>query len=360
MTHKRLWIPGPVEVDEQHLLAQAKPMMGHREARFTDLYKGITEKLKLFFEVGEDYHIITHTASGTIWMDITGRNLISNKALSATCGSFSERMFKTLQNCDLNVDQIKEEWGKATKPEAILDALSEDDYDALTVVHNETSTGVKNPTEAIGKAVKEEHPDIMYVIDAVSSLGGDLILPEENQVDLIFASTQKAFALPPGLSIGIISDEAYQKAKTISGRGRYTDLVGLVDYYKKKQQTPSTPAVSLLYALDSRLDEMLEEGHRNIAKRHEEMAKYTRSWVEKHGMEMFPEKGYESVTVSTILNSLDKDISALNQELAKRNLMLSNGYGPFKGKNFRIGHMGLWSLSDVKELLWHIEEIWDL
>ena len=359
MPHKRLWIPGPTEVAEDMLLAQAQPMIGHREQSFTDLYAGITNKLKEFFEV-EDYHIITHTASGTIWMDMTARNLIKSKALSATCGSFSERMFKTLQNCGVAVDQVKTDWGKATKPDMIMEALAQDSYDCLTVVHNETSTGIKNPTEDIGKKLKDESPDTMFVIDAVSSLGGDLILPKDNQADLIFASTQKAFALPPGLSIAIISPEAYEKAKTIPGRGRYTDMVGLIDYYLKKQQTPSTPAVSLLYALDARLNQMLEEGHRNIAKRHQEMASYTQNWVKKHGMEMFPEEGYESVTVSTIANTLQKNIGELNKALATRNLHISNGYGPFKDKNFRIGHMGIWTLSDLKELLWHIEELWDL
>lgn len=359
MPHKRLWIPGPTEVSEDILLAQTKPMIGHREQAFTDLYAGVTNKLKTYFEA-EDYHVIVHTASGTIWMDIAARNLIRNKALSATCGSFSERMNKTLVSCGLETDTVSVEWGKATKPDEIMEAMSKDSYDALTVVHNETSTGIKNPTEDIGRQLKEEYPDTMYIIDAVSSLGGDYILPEENHADLIFASTQKAFALPPGLSIALISPEAYEKAKTIPGRGRYTDLVGLVDYYLKKQQTPSTPAVSLLYALDARLDQMLEEGHKNVAKRHEEMAKFTRDWVTKHGMEMFPEEGYESVTVSTIKNTKDRDIPALNKELFKRNLHISNGYGPFKGKNFRIGHMGLWTISDLKELLWHIEEIWDL
>ena len=106
---------------------------------------------------------------------------------------------------------------------------------------------------------------------------------------------------------------------------------------------------------------MLEEGHQNIAKRHEEMAKYTRDWAKKHGMKMFPEAGYESVTVSTIENTLGKSIDGLNKELAPRNMYISNGYGAaLKEKTFRIGHMGQWSLPDLKELLWHIEDVWNL
>ncbi|MHA2504128.1 MAG: pyridoxal-phosphate-dependent aminotransferase family protein [Candidatus Kariarchaeaceae archaeon] len=358
MPHKRLWIPGPTEVSEKNLMAQAQPMIGHRESSFTKLYTGITDKLKEFFEL-EESHVIVHTSSGTLWMDITGRNLVRNKALAATCGSFSERMYETLLACGKEVDQYAAEWGTATKPDPIMEHLDES-HDALTIVHNETSTGIRNPTTEIGKRLKAEYPETMYIIDSVSALGGDMLLPEKDQADLVFTATQKAFALPPGLSIGIISPAGYERAKTVDNRGSYTDLVGLIDYYKKKGQTPSTPAISLLYALDTQLDDMLEEGHANISKRHEEMAKFTRTWVHKHGMKMFPEEGYESITVSTIANNLEKSIADLNKELATRNLHISNGYGPFKEKNFRIGHMGLWTMSDLKELLWHIEEIWNL
>ncbi len=359
MNDKKLWIPGPVQVEKNILEAQSKNMIGHREVSFTKLYKGITEKMEEFFEA-QDYHIITHTSSGTLWMDITARNLISERALSATCGSFSERMHKTIMNCGKEVDQLKFEWGTSSKPEIILEKLREKKYDCLTVVHNETSTGIKNPTEKIGELIKSEFPEITYVIDAVSSLGGDYILPKSNNADLIFSASQKAFGLPPGLSFGLISDEAFEKAKQISGRGMYTDLVGLIDYYLKKNQTPSTPAISLLYALDMRLDQMLEEGHINIFKRHQEMASYTKSWVIENNMRMFAEDGYESVTVSTIANDQKRSITDLNKELNKRGYLISNGYGVFKEKNFRIGHMGIWGMDDLKELLENIEEIWNL
>ncbi len=359
MTHKRLWIPGPTEVDSEILLAQTKPMIGHREPEFTKLYSGILDKLAKYFEI-TNYGIYVHTASGSIWMDIIARNLIKEKALSTTCGSFSERMFTTIEDCDKPVDQLQVTWGKAVKPDLILEQLGKGKYDCLTVVHNETSTGVRNPTSEIGEKVKTEHPDIMYAIDAVSSLGGDFILPEKQKADLIFTSSQKCFSLPPGLSIAFVSPEAVEKAKTIKGRGQYTDLVELIEYCKKKKQTPSTPAVSLLFALDVQLDKMLAEGHKNVSKRHEEMAKYTRDWAKKHGMKMFPEPGYESVTVSTIENTLNKSIGDLNKGLEPRNLYISNGYGQIKDKTFRIGHMGQWALPDLKELLWHIEEVWNL
>ena len=359
MTHKRLWIPGPTEVSEDILQAQVKPMFGHREPEVTKLYGGILEKLNKYFEI-TNYGLYVNTASGSIWMDIVARNLIKTKALATTCGSFSERMFETIKGCDKPVDQLAVTWGKAVKPDVILEQLGKGSYDCLTVVHNETSTGVRNPTLEIGEKVKAEYPDIMYTIDAVSSLGGDFLLPEKQKADLVFTSSQKCFSLPPGLSMAFVSSEAVEKAKTIKGRGQYTDLVELIEMAKKKKQTPSTPAISLLYALDVQLDKMLAEGHKNVSKRHEEMAKYCRDWAVKHGLKMFPEPGYESVTVSTIENTMNKSIDALNKELAPRNEYVSNGYGSIKDKTFRIGHMGQWTLPDLKELLWHIEEIWNL
>ena len=228
MTHNRLWIPGPTDVADDILLAQVIPMIGHREPEFTKLYGGILEKLAKYFEI-TDYGIYVHTASGSIWMDIIARNLIKNKALSTTCGSLSERMYETIKGCDKSVDQLQVPWGKAVKPEIILEQLGKDSYDCLTVVHNETSTGIRNPTLEIGEKVKAEYPDIMYAIDAVSSLGGDFLLAEQQKADLIFTSSQKCFSLPPGLSIAFVSSNAVEKAKTITGRGLYTDLVDLIE-----------------------------------------------------------------------------------------------------------------------------------
>ncbi|MHA2330792.1 MAG: pyridoxal-phosphate-dependent aminotransferase family protein [Candidatus Hodarchaeales archaeon] len=357
--HKKLFIPGPTEVEQDVLLQQTKPLIGHRPKEFTELYTGIIDKLAKFFEITRQ-HIIVHTCSGTMFMDMTGRNLVKKKALSATCGSFSERMAKAIKACGKEVDTLAVDWGKANTEDAIMEKLAGGDYDTLSLVHNETSTGVRNPIYKIGEKVKKEYPDIMYSIDSVSGMAGDLVQPEKIKSDLIFASSQKAFTLPPGLAIAFASEEAYERAKTIENRGLYTDLVGIIDYYKKKQQTPSTPNISLLYALDYRLDKMLVEGHQNRYKRHVEMAEYTRNWVKEKGFEMLPEPGFESVTVSTIKNTLEKDVKELNSQLAPRGFMIANGYGALAGKTFRIGHMGEWTLSGLKEVLWHIEEIWGL
>jgi len=239
----------------------------------------------------------------------------------------------------------------------VMEALSKNKYDTVAIVHNETATGVRNPIEDIGKAIKKEHPDIMFVVDAVSSAGGDYLVPEKLHADIMFTSSQKCFALPPGICMGFYSEAAIERAKTVPGRGYYTDLVEIHNYYQKKQQNPTTPNISLMYALDYQLDRMIKEGPKARYERHLAMAEYTRKWANKK-MKMFPEPGYESVTVSTISNTMTKDIGALNKSLGKMGYQIANGYGDLKEKTFRIGHMGEWTLDEIKSLLWHIDEIW--
>ncbi|HUT82050.1 MAG TPA: alanine--glyoxylate aminotransferase family protein [Candidatus Bathyarchaeia archaeon] len=354
---KRLFIPGPTEVFPDVLLQQAKPLIGHRPKEFTVLYTGIIEKLQKFHDTKQWATAIT--ASGTLFMDITGRSLVKERALCCVNGAFSKRCAETIESCGKEIETINIEWGKAIKPEMILDKLDSGKFDTVAICHNETSTGVRNPIYEIGKAIKKEHPEVMYVIDSVSAMGGDKVEPEKIQCDMIYASTQKAYALPPGLAIGFLSEEALKRAEEVPNRGSYTDIKSIYDYYVKKSQTPTTPNISLLYALDYQLNKMLEETAEKRYQRHLEMAKWTQGWAKKY-FEMFPEPGYESLTVSTIKNTRGKSVDELNKELAKRHIMISNGYGDLKEKTFRIGHMGEWTVADIKEVCGHIEEIWEL
>jgi aspartate aminotransferase-like enzyme len=332
-------------------------MVGHRSGEYTELYESVIGKSAEYFQTKQN--VCTITASGTIWMDMTGRCMVKEKALAGVCGAFSKRMYQTIGDCGKDVTLLDVEWGKAIKADAVMDALAKDDFDTLIVVHNETSTGVRNPIADIGKAVKAEYPDMIFVVDAVSSAGGDYLVPEELNTDILFTSTQKCFALPPGLSIACYSDAAVARAEEVPGRGHYTDLLAHHGNWVKRHQNPTTPAISLLNALDYQLSRMLEETPRGRYERHLAMAETTRGWAAKH-FEMFPEKGYESVTVSTITNTREKDFADLNRQLAGKDWQIANGYGALKGKTFRIGHMGDWTVDDVKALLADIEDIWGL
>ena len=199
---------------------------------------------------------------------------------------------------------------------------------------------------------------MILAIDSVSAMAGDKTLPAEIGCDVIFASTQKCFALPPGLAVALVSDRAVERAQQVPNRGAYTDLVEIFEF-EKKHQTPSTPNIPLLYALNKRMDLMLKETYDKIYQRHKDMAAYTQQWAKKH-FEMFPEQGYESITVSCIKNTLEKSVKELNEKLAEKGFMIGNGYGKLAEKTFRIGHMGEWNLTGIKQVLAAIDEIWKL
>jgi len=206
-TDKKLYIPGPTEVREDVIDAMAEPMFGHRMDRMTDLYTTIVEDTKEF--LGTDNDVIILTGSGTEFWEASTLNLVDENILVATCGSFSERHANVAERLGKNVDTIDYEWGEAVKPDDIREALESSDkhYDVVACVKNESSTGIRNPIEEIGDVV-DEYEDTYFVVDAVSSLGGDYVDIDEHGIDVIFASSQKAFAMPPGVAICVVSDEA--------------------------------------------------------------------------------------------------------------------------------------------------------
>jgi aspartate aminotransferase-like enzyme len=356
--HKKLLIPGPTEVSQKILREQTHPLISHRDKAFSELYGGITAKLAEFFELREDCKPTVTTSSGTLWFDIIGRSIVKEKALACINGAFSERFAKTIRACGKKADFIEVDWGKAVKPDMIAEKLDSGEYDTLTICHNESSTGVRNPIREIGKLVRRDYPDVIYAIDSVSAMAGDKTLPAEIGCNIIFASTQKCFALPPGLAVALVTDQAVERAREVPNRGAYTDLVEIFEF-EKKHQTPFTPNIPLLYALDKRMDLLLEETYDHVYQRHQKMADYTQKWAKKH-FAMFPEPGYESITVTCIQNTQGKNVQELNSKLGEKGFMISNGYGKLKEKTFRIGHMGEWTPAGIKKVLAFINEIWGI
>ena len=356
---RRLLIPGPTEVSPEILNEQARPVISHRGRDFTALYGGIIDKLSTFLQLPASYKVTATASSGTLWFDIVGRSIVKQKALACINGAFASRFGEILRACGKQTDFLEVEWGKAVKPDMIAEQLDSDTYDTLVLCHNESSTGVRNPVYEIGKMVRNEYPDVMLAIDSVSGMGGDKIIPSEIECDVIFTSSQKCFALPPGLAIGVFSERALERGREVPNRGGYTDLVEIFNYYEKSQQTPFTPNIPLLFALNKRLDLMIQETYDGIYQRHKSMAEYTQKWARKH-FAMFSEPGFESVTVSCVQNTLGKSVAEMNERLAEKGYMISNGYGRLAEKTFRIGHMGEWTLSGIEDVLTAIDEIWGL
>jgi aspartate aminotransferase-like enzyme len=356
--HKKLLIPGPTEVSPEILQEQARYLIGHREKAFSAFYSEIGRKIVSFFKLNDEYSPTVTTSSGSLWFDIIGRSIVKENALACVNGAFSLRFAQTIQACGKKVDFLEVDWGKAVKPNLIAEKLRAKKYDTLIMCHNESSTGVRNPIYEVGDFIRKEYPELIFAVDSVSSMGGDKILPVEIGCDVIFASSQKCFALPPGLCVGIVSNRALERAASVSYRGSYTDLVKIFEF-EKKHQTPFTPNISLLYALDKRMDLLLQETCDRVYDRHLKMAEYTRDWAKKH-FELYPELGFESVTLTCIKNTLKKNVNKLIEKLAKKGFLISNGYGKLQEKTFRIGHMGEWNINEIQKVLAIIDDIWDL
>ncbi|GAA0258054.1 pyridoxal-phosphate-dependent aminotransferase family protein [Halobaculum roseum] len=354
---KTLYIPGPTEVREDVIEEMAQPMFGHRMDRMTDLYTTIVEDTKDF--LGTDNEVMILTASGTEFWEASTLNLVDENVLVPTCGSFSERHANVAERLGKNVDRLEYDWGEAIKPEDIREHLETSDthYDVVATVMNESSTGVRNPIEEIGDVIAE-YPDTYFVVDAVSALGGDYVDIDAHGIDVIFASTQKAFAMPPGLAVCVVSDEAYEREVGKDSASWYGGFQRALDYYDRKGQTHSTPAIPIMLAYRKQMKYMLEEGHTGRDARHREMAEYTREWAYEH-FDMFPEEGYESQTVACIENTRGIDVAATIERVSEEyDMAFSNGYGSQLGeKTFRIGHMGEHDVESIKELTDAIEDV---
>ena len=352
--HKKLFIPGPIEVREDILNKMAMPMIGHRSKDASNLQRDISNNLKkLFFTKNE---ILLSTSSGSGLMEAAVRCCTKERAAVFSIGSFGDRWHEMAVLNGINSDLFKSELGSITTPDMVDEVLSTGKYDLITITHNETSTGVMNPIDEISRVIKK-YPEVIFCVDTVSSAGGVKVETDKLGIDICITSSQKALGLPPGLSICTISERAVEKARTIKNRGYYLDLVQLYDTIKKKDyQYPSTPNLSLMFALNYQLYLIMEEGLDNRFNRHLTMAEYVRKWA-KENFALFPDEKYASVTLTTVKNTLNISVKKLNEELGKRGFAISNGYGDLKEKTFRIAHMGDLTLEDIKELLLNIDDI---
>lgn len=352
--HIRLFIPGPVEVAPEILEAMSQPMIGHRTKEFSDLQRSATEKMRKLMYT--DNMIVFSTSSGTGLLETAIRNTTKKKAIVFSIGAFGNRWYNIAKRNGIPADKHEVEWGKALKPETVDKYLSTEDYDVVAITHNETSTGIMNPAAELAEVI-DKYPDVIWIMDAVSSLSGAKVEVDKLGVDFCLTSSHKAFAMPPGLAIASVSDKALERAREVENRGFYFDLLRLEKYIKERDhQYPSTPTIPHMYGIDKQLDRILKEGIENRFERHAKMAEYVRGWAKEH-FDLFADERYLSDTVTCIKNTREIDIPKLNEKLRKRNMVIANGYGKLKNDTFRIAHMGETTLADIKELLENIEDI---
>lgn len=354
--HKKLFIPGPVDVREDVLQKMTTPQIGHRSKAASALQRGISDKMKKVFQT--ENTIILSTSSGSGLMEAAIRCCTRKRAAVFSVGAFGDRWYKMAKGNGVPADKFSSVPGQITTVEMVDEALATGKYDVITVTHNETSAGIMNPVKEIGDLLKSKYPEVLYLVDTVSSMGGTDIKVDAWGIDVCITSTQKCLGLPAGMAICSVTDRAIEAARQVENRGLYFDLVELYEYIQKKDhQYPSTPSLAHMFALDYQLDRILAEGLENRFARHIEMANYVRNWAKKNFALLVEDERYLSNTLTTVKNTRGIDVSALNKQLAERGFEISNGYGDLKDVTFRISHMADYTLDEVKELIKNIDEI---
>jgi len=351
--YKKLFIPGPTHVRDEILQAQAAPMLGHRSQEYADLQAEVTQKLQKLLYTEQRVYLFASSSTGV--MEGAVRQASHKKILNTVCGAFSKRWHQITQRNGLACDKLEVPMGQAITPELVDEALSQDDYDAITLVFNETSTGIMNPVEAIAALIHDKYPEVLILVDAVSGMAGAKIAFDAWGLDVCLAGVQKCFALPPGLTVCAVSDRARERGQTVPNRGYYFAWDAMDGRYEK-HMTPATPAISLIQALNKQMDDILADGLENRWARHKEMATFVQDWARQY-FKLFGDERYLSNTVTNVENNRGISVSDLNKALGERGAMISNGYGDLKEKCFRIAHMGDLTLDDLKWLTGLIEDI---
>lgn len=341
-----IMLPGPTMVPPRVLRAMAKPIINHRGPEFKELYLNVIEKSKRVFMTKGDLFILSCSGTGGVECAISNAIAPGEKVIIPVNGVFSQRVKRTVEVFGGKPVEIPVEWGASVMADAVEDAIKrEPDAKALAVVYNETSTGAKvTCMRELGKICDEK--GLLYIVDAISILGGDELPVDDWKVDICITGSQKCLMSPPGLALLSISEKAWSAIEKVN-RAVYFDLKAYRDYLKEGE-TPFTPAIPLFYALDEALDMILEEGMEARIERHRRCAKAIYKALEAIGLEIFAKKEFRSNTVIGVKDPKGIDGNAIRKIMREKyNVVIAGGMGKLKGTMFRIGSMGNVSMADV-------------
>lgn len=354
----RFFLPGPTEVRASVLDAQTRPMIGHRGSAMEELIARVQPPLQRVFRTGRPVYLSSSSATGL--MEAAVRNGSRSRVLALTNGAFSERFAHIARACGRDVVILDQPWGRAHEPAAVAEALRSGSFDAVTVVHSETSTGALNPLPELAAAVHAAG-DVMLLVDSVTGIGGAPVETDRWELDFVLTGSQKALALPPGLAFGVARESLLRRAADLPGRGVYYDLIEF-ERYLEKNQTPNTPALSLLYALEAQLAAIDEEGIERRWERHQAMAEHTWRWVAGMSdagvpLAVLAPEGARSPTVTCITLPPSTTGPNVVAALKQRGWTIATGYGKLRESTIRIGHMGDHTVAELDELLTELESV---
>jgi aspartate aminotransferase-like enzyme len=346
--HDKLFTPGPVEVSAKTLTAFSRPMIGHRGEDFKNLYRATHPQLQTLFGTKQPTFLSTSSAWGV--MEAAIRNMVRKRALCCMCGAFSDKWFDVAKRCGEEVEPLQVDWGKHIDHKELDRQLATGKFDTVTLIHNETSTGVMNPLPEIC-CILAKYPDVVLIVDTVSSFSAVKIDMDALGIDVMLTGAQKALALPPGFSLFSVSEKGFSRAEKNSDRGYYFDFLE----FKKQQSenmTPSTPSIGHIFALQSKLEEIFDEGLEARFDRHARTNALVHDWVRRSGFEFFAEEGFRSKTLTCVKNNRGIDVPKLVRDLRERHhLVIDPGYGKIKGQTFRLSNMGDETEETVSHLL---------
>jgi aspartate aminotransferase-like enzyme len=352
--HNKLFIPGPIDVSPATFAAMSRPLIGHRGAEFEALYASTQPGLQALLGTKRPVFLSTSSAWGV--MEASIRNLVHTKVLNLCCGAFSDKWFDVAKSCGKQAEKIQVEWGQAIAPESVRAKLAEGGFDTVTLIHNETSTGVLNDLAGIAKVVKS-FPGVLLVVDCVSSLSTVPTPMDELGIDVLLAGVQKGLALPPGLAVFAISEAALERARATTDRGYYFDFVEF-EKNAAKNNTPSTPAISLIFGLQHVLSEIEKEGLPARFARHAATNAQIHAWGARHGFKNFAPEGYQSKSLTCFQTPADLDLSKFIKELkTNHHFVINGGYGKIKGTTFRISNMGNETEATMNELIAAMDQV---
>ena len=351
------FLPGPTEVRSEVLAAMTRPTIFHRSREFESMFATIEAGLRELFLTARPVYVMP--ASGTGAMEAAVRNVAKGKILSLVNGSFSERFADMAESCGHKVTRLNAEAGETFDLDAVESALKGAGYAAVTFAHSETSTGVISPVREIA-ALARKH-DALSLVDSVSGVGGAELCADAWGVDFVFTASQKALAIPAGLAFAVASPEYVARAKKATGQGRYFDVTDF-EKFSAVNQTPTTPALHLLYALDVQLRNIHIEGMERRWERHLAMRDATIAWASQTAeklrlpLRVLARDGIRSPTVTAIVLPDRVAPNQLVEEISRRGYVIGGGLSPVAKTTVRIGHMGDHTVERLMQCLAAVED----
>lgn len=353
----RFFLPGPTEVHPDVLAAQNRPLISHRGPEMDRLWEGLQAGLRSV--LATDRPVWISTSSATALMEAGVRSSGAVRVLCLVEGAFSQRFARIASRSGLTIETVEVPWGDAHDPVRVGEAVKAVEPELVTMVHSETSTGVLHPVPDLIEAIRS-HGDPLIVVDTVSSAGGVAVEPDRWGVDLLLTGSQKAFALPPGLAFAVASERMVERARANTSAGLYLDVSAHYEALASGKAL-TTPAVTLLYALEEQLRRIAAEGVTRRFQRHAEMAALCHRWAERHARDgasvrLSAAAPHRSPTVTVLRLTDHRDSASVMTRLAPSGYRIASGYGKWRNDHLRIGHMGDHTPAGLEGLLSALDE----